>query len=92
MYSQYTHLILNTEFSALPPGQRVPAATGNGRGTRPRCYVESCAFLLNSAVSDRRALSIIYLELYKPIYETGNSVAGLFINEPVHKLMGSVLM
>jgi hypothetical protein len=40
-------------------------------------------------VFDNRGLSIIYLELYKPIYKTGNLVAGLFINEPSIQVNGT---
>lgn len=81
--------------------RRVAAATGDGpRGAFPRrraadraaATPRAALFFQNSAAFGQRELSIIYLELYKPICETGNSVAGLFINEPVHKLMGSVLM
>lgn len=38
---------------------------------------------------DNRELSIIYLELYKPIYKTGNLVALIFINEPSTQVNGT---
>lgn len=38
---------------------------------------------------DNRELAIIYLELYKPIYKTGNLVLGLFINEPGIQVNGA---
>lgn len=45
-------------------------------------YVSHAGLLCeNATVFDNRELSIIYLELYKPIYKSGNLVAGLFINE-----------
>lgn len=47
------------------------------------CYISQAGlFCENAAVFDNKELSIIYLELYKPIYKSGNLVAGLFINEP----------
>lgn len=46
-------------------------------------------FFKNSTVFDNREGSIIYLELYKPIYKTGNLVAGLFINEPSTQVNGT---
>jgi len=55
------------------------------------CYYVSHAGLLreNATVFDNRELSIIYLELYKPIYKSGNLVAGLFINEPSTRVNGA---
>lgn len=38
---------------------------------------------------DNRELSIIYLEPYKPMYSTGNLVAGLFINKPSTQVNGT---
>lgn len=46
-------------------------------------------FFKNSTVFDNRERPIIYLELYKPIYKTGNLVAGLFINEPSTQVNGT---
>lgn len=48
-----------------------------------------CFSFKNSTVFDNRELSIIYLELYKPIYKTGNLVAELFINEPSIQVNGT---
>lgn len=46
-------------------------------------------FFKNSTVFDNRERSIIYLELYKPIYKTGNLVVVLFINEPSTQVNGT---
>ena len=44
--------------------------------------MSEATLFFNFTVCDYRELSIIYLALYRPVYKTGNLVAGLFIDKP----------